>query len=449
MRRIIFIILFLLFADINISAQNIDSVDRKTYSLFINGKWNELINETEKAIDGGTDFYYLRMRAGIALLSQEKYFSAVEHFERALEFLPADSIAVEYLFYSYSGCGRYDDARNLVPKMTSFLKRKLIINENDYFKGMAFETGYSYNSDYNRRKKEPLNVSAPGTGLIFSEKDITNNTKYFSVGLIHQLSDFVSVFHCLNYTGVSGILRTNEFINGTKDFDLSIKQVEYYLSVRTPLGNGFDGTFALHYLSASTQNMYFWYDTRYNPPPAVYYKTDIPLSDFLLLASFGKYYKNFRFEFTNSYSGFNNSKQFQNSFSFIFYPFSNLNLYTVSDLIIHTQKDTASSMTNALFNQKIGFKLFRNLWAEVFYYYGDVYNYNENNGYVIYNNIYKIKDRAGINFIFPVNRFQFYLQYMYYSGEQPDVTYTSPFNFKSTNIINKTHKIIGGFKWLF
>ncbi len=106
-----------------------------------------------------------------------------------------------------------------------------------------------------------------------------------------------------------------------------------------------------------------------------------------------------------------------------------------------------------IFNQKLGGRLYRNLWAEAEITYGDLNNANTNNGFVVYNQADKMKFIGGLTFkIFLGKHFELNLLYRYiaYEGifiEDSDDEQNSDLN---TNIFNyQTQSIIGGLKWTF
>ena len=59
------------------------SVDAQTYSLWQKKDWNGLIAAGKKALKADIDFYYLRVRMGIAYYEKKNYHMALLHFEKA------------------------------------------------------------------------------------------------------------------------------------------------------------------------------------------------------------------------------------------------------------------------------------------------------------------------------------------------------------------------------
>ncbi len=88
--------------------------DRITYQLYQDGAWSELAREGKEGLRHDLDYYYLRMRLGIAFYALEKYQGAVPHFRKALRFDPSSTAAREYLVNSLIMSGRPQAARMFV-----------------------------------------------------------------------------------------------------------------------------------------------------------------------------------------------------------------------------------------------------------------------------------------------------------------------------------------------
>ena len=69
LRRNIHIILFFTYSFFNVMAQETmysESIEQKSYQLYLDKKWDELICVGNNAIKNDMDYFYLRMRIGIA-----------------------------------------------------------------------------------------------------------------------------------------------------------------------------------------------------------------------------------------------------------------------------------------------------------------------------------------------------------------------------------------------
>lgn len=445
MYKRILIYFVILFFSISLKAQEkltLNEVDKKTYSLWITGKWNELIDECNKSIDNGVDFFYLRLRAGIAYYRKQNYLSAIKHFEKALVYNPSDALTMEYLYYCYLFSGRESDMLALVSVMPIKLKKELRVS-NKFIYGVYTEGGYVFNSNYSNQKGKNSNT---GNDIYYDQK-IINDETYFNISLKHQLGKNLEIFHGYNNVLVSGVKRIYEQKQGQKDYDIKSTQHEYYMNANFNSGKGFNLTAALHYLRVTDEDVTINYDETI----PVIEKTQTRANDFVALLSITKYVGHFKFGIKNSFSNLNKATQFQNTAEIIFFPLGNLNLYSVTDATFFSNKEWGSEMKHfGIVDQRIGFKTFDFLWLEAGYTFGDIYNYNENDAFIVLNNTEKISNRVSLNLILPLSRhFEISLRYQYFKQENIANNYLKIKN-KSINITNNiNHKLIGGLKWTF
>ncbi|HEY5535740.1 MAG TPA: hypothetical protein VIL99_12515 [Ignavibacteria bacterium] len=436
------LILIFLIVPLSLTAQiksDIKKIDEKTYNLYMSEKWDELTEAVDDAINNGVDFYYLRMRAGIAYYQAKNYMSAIPHFEKALYFIPSDSLANEYLYYSYLFSGRESDSRVLASKFTNKLRNKLKITKPNFFNGFYTEAGYTLNSDYSNLK----NKSRPLPTYPTSEYTLTKNQTYFNLSLNHLIGDRIHIFQGYNNISINNVKFVNDLNFGTSEFPLKTNQNEYFINSVFNLGKGIEMTTAFHILNVN-------YEYILPEPPPVITKGSETLNDFVTLLSLTKYTGKFKLGSINTFSNLNRATQFQNTFEIIFFPSGNLDIYTVSDFIMFSQKYWGDVfISKGIFDQKVGIKIAEKLWVEANYTFGSITNFNEANTFVVFNNTDKITNRFGVNLILPLNmNIELSLRYQLYNQEFTTINHTSTdFNFKSTNYLN--HKLIGGIKCTF
>lgn len=421
-------------------------IDAKTYSLYMAGKWEELSNECENAIDSGIDFFYLRLRGGIAYYKNSDYLSAIKHFEKALAFNPTDAVTMEYLYYSYLFTGRESDVLSLIWVMPLELKKKLQVYSK-FIYGAYTEGGYTINGDIKEQKRK--NMMTPQT--VLKEQKINDNSTYLNLSLKHQLGRRVKVFHGYNNISLSSVKQIREITLGQKDFDLVTKQDEYYLNININAGAGFDISTAFHFLSIRNENVYVEYKNTVNPPQPVYVKMSERMNDFAVMFSLTKFIGHFNVGLKNSLSNLNRATQVQNTSQVIFYPLGNLNFYTITNVTLLSNCEWGSKFkSNGILEQKAGWKMFDNLWMEAGYTFGNIYNYNENDAFILFNNVEKISNRISFNMIAPVsNHIKLSLRYQVYNQE---VYSLAGYSNQTTNWViekNINHKIIGGLEWTF
>lgn len=418
------------------------SVDKKTYDLFMKSNWEELRETGTAAIDGGIDFYFLRMRLGISYYEDKNYMSAVPHFEKAVTFNPKDSTGLEYLYYSYLFSGQEAEANILAKKLSAQLKRKVHYKAPEFFKGAYSEGGYSFNQDYNSK-----NRGAKGNQDLSGTQNVFKDETYINLSLFHSIGERVSVFQGYNNIVVNSTRQFEDVTNGRNEYKNSVKQNEYYLNLGFYLGRGFNLTTALHYLNVKVED--------YEPPTiANPLFTSYTLTSNELAASFSlsKRLGHTELGLTSVFSNFNSGKQNQNTFSFIWYPLGNLDFYNISNFALHNNKsnDSSDAIARFIFDEKIGFKIASKLWMEAVFTTGPIFNYSEGNAFIIYNNVDKIKYKAGFNLISPISdNVELSFRYLFLSQEY-DIIKTNATGTSTTTTNNLLiHKLIGGIKWTF
>ncbi|MBW6460007.1 MAG: hypothetical protein K0B08_05480, partial [Bacteroidales bacterium] len=100
-------------------------VDQASLDLYNAGEWKELIRYNNRAIQEGFDYYYLRMRSGIAWYQKKNYVHAVRQFSEALNFNTADPVALEYLLACYLELNKTADALQVYNQLPAPLKQQL------------------------------------------------------------------------------------------------------------------------------------------------------------------------------------------------------------------------------------------------------------------------------------------------------------------------------------
>lgn len=440
--RIILISFFFIFVGLSFS-QDIkydSAVDVRTYELYMKKKYDEMLNVADSAFDRGIDFYYLRMRAGIAYYEDKNYMSSIPHFEKALMFNRNDTIAMEYLYYAYLFSGLAKDANILAKNFPSNLKNKINYKKPEFLQGFYSEGGYFYNGDYDENKNKKMTGNQPISG----EQKLFKNGIYFNFDLIHSLGERVTLFHgYINNT--FRYLKRFELQNSSlKSYDVNISQNEYYLSAGIHLGKGFDFIGAFHYLNVKSEDVVL-NNNNFN-------KISNSFNDYVVAFELAKRINHFDLGLSSSISNLNNANQLQNALTIVWYPFGNLNLYFVNNFILHLNKEEGEKnySSNFMYYAKVGFKITDVLWVESAYTSGDIFNYVENSAFIIYNNEEKIKYKYEMNFLFPLStNFELNLRYQFYPQEMATIKYISNTQTELTfeNIYN--HKLIGGIKWTF
>lgn len=392
MYRLIVVTGFFLSVLSGIRAQDLPdfaTINRETYRFYTEQKWDSLLTLGKAALQQEIDYFYLRMRMGIALYTKNRYRKAAGHFKQALTFNQHDPAALEYLYYSrllsgQSGMAdhvrkrfRGDPALQLPPPGGRFLDR--------------FSLEYLYSNGVDDGLFEPsaaeYMVSAPG---------VQYTTRYFhnvSLSLVNALGPGIRLVHAYNYLSES-----NHYFysNGTNFFhapDQHLYQHQYYISPRftTPAGSRFMPMFhAVHigyqavtdfgqgYMGGALQ----WsgnYLTKTDIATGLGFRQAMGYADLELGAW---------------YSRLNGAQQLQNRLGFTIYPLGNLNLYAGG--FINSQYETLSGVEGVfrlIPEVMLGFAIAEKVWFDLKGTMGEMTNYLENNGMIVYNGFSQVIDK--------------------------------------------------------
>ena len=151
------------------------------YQLYLEGRWSELAENGKEAIAEGYDYYYMRMRMGIAYYERQNYGLAAYHFNKAMEFNENDQFALEYLFYSYYLSGRYFQAWAALSDLFPTNRRERVKNESRIKKNsVTAEVFYSNANTENITGNPDAYFTNPEAGSQIVTKYFINNQIYFS-----------------------------------------------------------------------------------------------------------------------------------------------------------------------------------------------------------------------------------------------------------------------------
>ena len=228
--RIVFFIVLFFASTLNTVSAQISSADveNKSLQLYQQKNWAELIPFVQQSIKEGNDYFYLRMRIGIAFYEQKNYPKAEEQFKKALSFNSGDATAQEYLYFSYLFNAQYVEARNMSIGFDPALKKKTETEEPSNV-SMVFVEGGTKISDsanyYNKSTNTKSNFFDPAV--------------YVQAGLSHYVGEKgASLLHAVTYF-------SQRSHTGT------LSQFQYYLQASIPLKHDWTIMPSLHWVNLS------------------------------------------------------------------------------------------------------------------------------------------------------------------------------------------------------
>jgi len=422
---------------------NLLKTDSVTYTLYEKQQWDELIEVGEAAIKKGIDFYYLRMRLGIARYEQHNYRHAAPHFEKALVFYPGDQLATEYLYYSYIFAGRKSDSRRITPLLNETTKAKMGIKKSLFLEELYFEGGPAV-SNISNLEDNWQNPAIADT--IYSSTTYFNGYNYFHGGVRLNILPNLSIYQGYGQLNAAEQQNIRDFKMEYEPFERVAHQDDYYANIEYVLPKGFKITGAAHFL-------WIGYDRRdaaYDEFGTLIFDTVANSEDDYVLSLVVM--KEFTFGSLNisgTYGRSDNDTINQLGASFVYYPFGNINFYGATGMINFW--DTEGY--RPIFTQEIGGRIFKNIWFEGNATIGQLQNYAEKNAFVIYNAPEEINNKYEAVLIYAAPKhLEISLRYRYLVRESGTIIYTS-FDKDEKPEITKTqypfHSIIGGIKWKF
>lgn len=436
-------------------------VDSVSYVYFTKGKHQELVNLTKKALNDGIDSYYLRVRIGVSYFNKNEFYSATIHLRKALVFYPSDMYAKEFLFYSYLYMENFEEAKLVISKMPLAYQegyRKLI----KFQKSFVFESGYQMTSYSNKQDsttflaKDAIDTSIHGNG-VYAQSDRMKSILYYQVGLGYPISKRIK-----GYSGLSLVQNNREshvyskgyvwdntnfvFTSFIKDtaHSYTLSQYQVYSGLTITLPKHFTLLAGGQYLYYAQNKLYATYlpsTNSYKYKDSNTFRSNF-VSNVSLTKSFGKFIPMLSMG-VNSIDG---NSIIQYSAQTTYLPFGNFNLHLTGGFSV--SKDNTDSRNVFFF--KVGGKITPNLWYDAYCYTGNLKNYSEGNGYVVYNISDKITMKTGWNLTYYLSqKINFGLRYDLLKRESSYLRYYNTTTYKSYNDNYLNHSLIFNLLWKF
>jgi hypothetical protein len=466
MKRNIFIILtFILTHSLSVSfaqdEMDFRKADISTYNAYLQQRWKDLADTAEMAIEKGYDYYYMRMRAGIAYSEMKKYRKAIAHFKKALEFSTGDPAAVALLYLAYVRSGFHHQAAWLVANDSVKPPVVTVVNP---------EAGFSKNLSFANLKTEYLKPD-PGINYFF-EKDISGPFSYYSASVIHELSPRWQLNQSISFLTMEKFSQVqfdrNTFINPghiilenqytTNQYSWFInpiyfgdksKQVSFYF-------NGFliNSDNVNYEVTGAALPPFTGQD---KPEPVDYFvKTDSSITTLFELASGINLISNHTFFARNIHLSFykgSNAFRFQAGYTATVFPWASP-VFSSSTSVYGMLGNGAG----LVFKQLFRFQPFPSLSAELHGIMGNMSYFADNNGSVVYNFSDVVRLKAGLTFqYFPLKKLGISGGYTFSQAET--LIYWNRFNgftnkgdvkFERSVELHKytNHLIFGGIIWV-
>lgn len=423
MHKILIIGLLILLYGKAISQENLNFafVDSTTYNYYIKKDWKNLIKLSNKAFSKNIDYYYLRMRTGIAYYNQKKFIKAIPHFIKALNF-NNDTIAIEYLYYSYIFSGKYFDAKLFADKQEQNIKQKLLKNNKP--NNIFFD--YQYTNSNNSKIHYSLQD-------VFSQSVISDE-KYYDFGINKMVKNNRLIYN----------LYFAHYSNTTNNYHYD--QVNGYINNKTNISESeLFGGFFYHINNKNNFSIYTNIIIGKSDANSFYRRQGI--SRYIIPNINFNYYYNFnifKFRLGNNIFKLDSSLFYYPYIEASIMPLNNnkLEIFYRTEFINNIK--TKSYLKKPIYVFGVKTLLFDKIALSSNYKIVNSKNLIEENGYIIYNNNI-IKDKILVELSTYFNsHINFFIRYQY-------------INFEDNYILNmheyinnyKTQTFLGGIKWTY
>jgi tetratricopeptide (TPR) repeat protein len=421
-------------------------VDKRSYELYKEGRWKALADSGKSYLAQGFDYYYLRMRIGLAWFETGNYLKAAQHFKQALEFSPQDNTAAYYLFLCYYNVNKLPQASGALEKATASTRSKLMQDYPLRKNQAGFETGPLFSN----QEKVAESFDLDGPDDLWGEADIMEKGFYASGWSAVNISGPLFGTLAYSFVHLDKLLLVARGDTITISYGYPVAQHQLFASANISIGKGLSLTPAFNYILASYQA--FDYTTGEDGTIAWDHRQETS-NDYLVFLRFSKDFEVLAASIHWAYATLNDEEQYQAGFGLTALPFGNLNFYFNTGLLVHIN----AGEINPVWDQMIGFKIARPIWSEVSFTAGKLTNYFEKGGYVVYNIPDEIRFKSGVRLIATISRkMTLTMEYDYLSRRMGVVQYRTtagengPEVQPATTMINFNNDyLLGGIQWKF
>jgi len=376
-------------------------VDQITYQQYLKGEWDQLIKTGKEAKKNGIHFYFLDVRMGIAYYNKKKYRKAIKYLEKAYQKDDKNAVVSEYLYYAYIFGGRYLDAVRIGDDFNLELKLKLGIDQDQFIDVIGVDYKTEFSDDY---------AVDPELGEL-NQNVITNNTyiggslgNYYGTGNLFWFSFGHLQIDYTQYSYDEGQLAEYK----------STEQNQYYFAHYSQIRPGLNFGMALNWLRIKYDGIQYQRLGRGGRIVAV--PVTSTLNKFVGFMGFRKDIGNFKIGLSAMAANMQDNIQLMPNVSLTWYPLSNTDLYLFANSTYKMEIVDSEWLNDPVTKTGLGFRLSK-LYIEPSYTFGDIYNYAENDGLIVYNDSEKITDRFELmSYIFlSKGRLKLYAKYQSYT----------------------------------
>jgi hypothetical protein len=363
-------------------------IDSETYRLYLEAKWDSLIIVGTHAIRLEVDYYYLRMRIGIAHYNKKNFRGSIHHFIRALEMNQDDPVALEYLYYARLLAGQTEAAWLVREQFKGEIALRLPPVKGKFADRIHAEYLFSLGAGEGALEiSDMAGISVPGIQYV------TRRFQNASMSLTNRISPGVSLKHAFNF-----LYKANEYLSfdgltGIYTPEQYTNQMQYYISPVFNTRSGFSFEPMLHLIHIKYQifvEQGSGYQGGYSQPATSY----LSENDFVTGFEMKKCTGPLDIHLGAFYGSLNLARQIQGRFGLTWFPRGNLNLY--AGAYLNTQYEYVpdeEGVVRYIPELMLGFSLSGKIWFDLSASAGEMTNYLENNGSIVFNSYSEVMTR--------------------------------------------------------
>jgi hypothetical protein len=383
--------------------------DSLTYHYYETGIWDSVIDIGKEAIYKGYDFYYLRMRMGLAYDYEGNFRMAEHHYTRALSFVPTDVNAAYYKYFAALNGGRIGEAYSSYKSFTSKQKEAIYKVQNTDTKyiddaiigkrlqkikakpltSLSLSYGYSFTGNQNKL----ADILPQSKYILYSIGDIRTNQSYINLFLSGNASPLIQWSAAYNHNKINGEHLFHPKNLSFQTVGTNVSQDELYGSVNVLKGKGWElsiSAMLLHYKGFKIDTPIDTVFYMIPPPPDTLLTESIVFehnyysptgNDYFLRFSIKKKYRLADMTFFGSYSKIYDKNPVQTGLIFTLLPRGNYSLYLTNRLLYYHDDEDDRFVYKVL----AGAQLSKKINIEGSATFGNIQNTNEPRAAVAYN----------------------------------------------------------------
>jgi hypothetical protein len=372
--------------------------DSVTYQLYLGKEWKSLLKETRKSLNDEVDFYYLRVRAGIAAYELKNYRLAAHHLGKAYNWNTSDEFTNYWYYHALLLASRSDEANILAQGFSAGYLHRMNIRPNSAVHSLLAESQFTINPDYNTL----LGENITGGYSYMAYRNVLKQQFYKGIGIDHKVTDRLNLYHGFSHLGIKRMQMFGRALPPRIDdqIESTTSQYQYYLQGRYILDKGWSISSAVTFLWGDAVSNYFTF-TANGIPFLNWYNYKI--GDRFFTASIAKELVRIRPKLSFAYGSINGNRQVQANGQLVVYPMGNNHIYLTSDIALHS--DESADELKTVLNQKIGIKT-GPLWLIAEGAHGPMKNFASSDGYVVYNMAETVNSLYGMALYLPIYKYR-------------------------------------------